>query len=121
MKTNVDCKQLQNQIESDSNHLILQRKLSLSDGRIKKELPVIEKRIEDRKKTFTDNDCNTSLEKMKIEQLSDVIQQFNTVDKTRIEAENKELVKKRIYFGVGLMLVSALIIFITTKKDGSNL
>jgi len=121
MSASVDCKLLNNRIELDSNNLILKRKLSLSDGRIKKELPILEKRIEDSKKLFLDNDCNTVLGNTKIEELSDVIEKFNAIDKIRIEAENKELVKRRIYFGVGLMLVSALIIYLTTKKYGSNL
>jgi hypothetical protein len=121
MSTNIDCKQLQNQIETDSNNLILKRKLSLFDGRIKSELPIIEKRIEDKKKLFADSDCSTVLEKIKIGQLSEVIGQFNVVDKKRIEEENKKLVKKRIYYGIGLMLVSAFIIIKISKKNGSNL
>ena len=52
----------------------------------------------------------------KLEQVSEISTKYQEVDKIRIEAENKPQVQKRIYIGVGIVLLGVSIILITNKK-----
>lgn len=65
---------------------------------------------------FTKKKCEVVLGNKKLENVSEIATKYQQVDKVRIEAENKPQIKKRIYFGIGIMLVGLGIILITNKK-----
>ena len=65
---------------------------------------------------FNKKNCEIIIGNKKIEEVSNISKRYGEVDKTRIEAENKEAVKKRIYIGIGIILAGVGIILITNKK-----
>ena len=80
------------------------------------EMLVLDKRLKELNDYFSKINCQIVIGNKKLEQVSDIAEKYGEIDKIRIEAENKEAVKKRIYIGIGIMLAGVGIILITNKK-----
>lgn len=80
------------------------------------EMLVLDKRLKELNDYFSKVNCQIVIGNKKLEQVSDIAEKYGEIDKIRIEAENKEAVKKRIYIGIGIMLAGVGIILITNKK-----
>jgi hypothetical protein len=60
--------------------------------------------------------CQIVIGDKKLEQVNQIATKYQEIDKIRIEAESKSEVKKRIYIGIGILLVATSIILISNKE-----
>lgn len=107
--------------EKASNNILLFRKLSLSDKSYNARISQQEELLKKYNKIYNDNNCDENIGNIKLGQTLSTIQSFQEIDKKRIEADTKKMVTRRIYFGVGLVLVATLLIIANTRKNGSNI
>lgn len=106
-----DCVQLQKTIDK-----IINEKSFYALKLNSKEIVVLDKRLAELNGFYTKINCELVLGNKKLEQVSEISTKYQEVDKIRIEAENKPQVQKRIYIGVGIVLLGVSIILITNKK-----
>jgi hypothetical protein len=107
--------------EKAQNNILLFRKLSLNDKSYNARITQQEELLKKYNKIYNDNNCDENIGNIKVGQTLSTIQSFQEIDKKRIEADTKKMVTRRIYFGVGLVVVATLLIIVTTKKNGSNI
>jgi hypothetical protein len=107
--------------EKAQNNLLLFRKLGMNDSTFKDKAKLQEELLKKYNKIYNDNNCDENIGNIKVGQTLSTIQSFQEIDKKRIEADTKKMVTKRIYFGVGLVLVATLLIIANTRKNGSNI
>jgi hypothetical protein len=107
--------------EKAQNNLLLFRKLGMNDSTFKDKAKLQEELLKKYNKIYNDNNCDENIGNIKVGQTLSTIQSFQEIDKKRIEADTKKMVTRRIYFGVGLVVVATLLIIVTTKKNGSNI
>jgi hypothetical protein len=81
-----------------------------------KEMSVLDSRLVELNSFFAKKNCQIVVGDKKLEQVNEIANKYKDVDKIRIEAESKSEVKKRIYIGVGIVLVATSIILISNKK-----
>ena len=80
------------------------------------ELSVLDARLSELNNFFAKKNCQIVIGDKKLEQVNQIANKYKDVDKIRIEAESKSEVKKRIYIGIGILLVATSIILISNKK-----
>jgi hypothetical protein len=80
------------------------------------ELSVLDARLSEINNFFAKKNCQIVVGDKKLEQVNEIANKYKDVDKIRIEAESKSEVKKRIYIGIGILLVATSIILISNKK-----
>lgn len=107
--------------EKASNNILLFRKLSFSDKSYNARISQQEELLKKYNKIYNDNNCDENIGNIKLGQTLSTIQSFQEIDKKRIEQDTKKMVTRRIYFGVGLVLVATLLIIANTRKNGSNI
>ena len=81
-----------------------------------KEMSVLDARLSEINNFFAKKNCQIVVGDKKLEQVNEIANKYKDVDKIRIEAESKSEVKKRIYIGIGILLVATSIILISNKK-----
>jgi hypothetical protein len=111
----MNCKELDNSIQSLANKIALDEIFVLKDQRIKPALADRRKLLEERKKQYIQSDCDLVLGDEKIKQTLGLAEKFQAIDKDRIQPEIDVLVKKRIFFGT-VILLGALVIIVSIKK-----
>jgi hypothetical protein len=80
------------------------------------EMSVLDARLSEINNFFAKKNCQIVVGDKKLEQVNEIANKYKDVDKIRIEAESKSEVKKRIYIGIGILLVATSIILISNKK-----
>jgi hypothetical protein len=80
------------------------------------ELSVLDARLSEINNFFAKKNCQIVVGDKKLEQVNEIANKYKEIDKIRIEAESKSEVKKRIYIGIGILLVATSIILISNKK-----
>ena len=81
-----------------------------------KEMSVLDARLVELNNFFAKKNCQIVVGDKKLEQVNEIANKYKEIDKIRIEAESKSEVKKRIYIGIGILLVATSIILISNKK-----
>jgi hypothetical protein len=109
------CKELENQIPFLINLLVATEAKAGNNKKERDKLPELRKRLEDAKAKFATMNCDVELGNKKVQDIMSLADKFQNVDKTRIQAEQDVLVKKRIFFGV-VILLSALVIINSIKN-----
>ncbi len=80
------------------------------------EISVLDKRLKELNDFFAKKNCQIVIGDKKIQQTLDISKKYGEIDKIRIEAENTSNTNKRIFVGVGIVLLGVGIILITNKK-----
>ena len=80
------------------------------------EIPVLDKRLKELNDFFAKKNCQMVIGDKKIQQTLDISKKYGEIDRIRIEAENTSNTNKRIFVGVGIVLLGVGIILITNKK-----
>jgi hypothetical protein len=106
-----DCVELQKTIDK-----IMNEKSFYALKLNRTQMGLLDKRIKELNDFYAKKNCQIVLGNKKLEIVSDVATKYQEVDKTRIEAESKPQVTKRIYVGIGILLAGLSIILITNKK-----
>ena len=106
-----DCVQLQKTIDKVINEKSYYA-LSLNS----KEISVLDTRLKELNDFFAKKNCQIVIGDKKLEQVNQIATKYQEIDKIRIEAESKSEVKKRIYIGIGILLVATSIILISNKE-----
>ena len=80
------------------------------------EISVLDKRLKELNDFFAKKNCQMVIGDKKIQQTLDISKKYGEIDRIRIEAENTSNTNKRIFVGVGIVLLGVGIILITNKK-----
>jgi hypothetical protein len=80
------------------------------------EMAVLDKRLKELNDYFAKINCEVVLGNKKIEQVSEIANKYQEIDKIRIESESIKERNKRIYIGIGIILFGVGIILITNRK-----
>jgi hypothetical protein len=80
------------------------------------EMAVLDKRLKELNDYFAKINCEVVLGNKKIEQVSEIANKYQEIDKIRIESESIKERNKRVYIGIGIVLAGAGIILITNRK-----
>jgi hypothetical protein len=80
------------------------------------EISVLDKRLAELNDFFAKKNCEMVLGNKKIEEVLEISKKYGEIDKIRIETQSIAERNKRIFIGVGIVLVGAGIILITNKK-----
>lgn len=81
-----------------------------------KEIRVLDKRLKELNDFYSKKNCDMVIGDKKIQQTLDISKKFGEIDKIRIETESVAQRNKRIYIGIGIILVGVGIVVITNKK-----
>jgi hypothetical protein len=80
------------------------------------EMAVLDQRLKELNDYFAKINCEMILGNKKIEQVSEIANKYQEIDKIRIESESIKERNKRIYIGIGIILAGVGIILITNRK-----
>jgi hypothetical protein len=80
------------------------------------EMAVLDQRLKELNDYFAKINCEVILGNKKIEQVSEIANKYQEIDKIRIESESIKERNKRIYIGIGIILAGVGIILITNRK-----
>jgi hypothetical protein len=80
------------------------------------EMAVLDQRLKELNDYFAKINCEVVLGNKKIEQVSEIANKYQEIDKIRIESESIKERNKRIYIGIGIILAGVGIILITNRK-----
>ena len=80
------------------------------------EMAVLDQRLKELNDYFAKINCEVILGNKKIEQVSEIANKYQEIDKIRIESESIKERNKRVYIGIGIVLAGAGIILITNRK-----
>ena len=111
----MNCKDLDNSIQSLANRIALDEIAVLKDQRLKAPLAERRKLLEQRKQMYIQSDCDLILGNEKVKQTLELAEKFQAIDKNRIQPEIDTMVKKRVFFGV-VILLGALVVITSIKK-----
>lgn len=111
----MNCKELDNSIQSLASRIALDEIAVLKDQRLKASLVERRKLLEQWKQMYIQSDCDLVLGDEKIKQTLELAEKFQAIDKDRINPETNTMVKKRVFFGV-VILLGALVIITSIKK-----
>ncbi len=106
-----DCVELQKTIDK-----IINEKSFYALQLDSREISVLDARLVELNNFFTTKNCQIITGNKKLEQVNQIATKYQEVDKIRIEAESKSEVKKRIYIGIGILLVATSIILISNNN-----
>jgi hypothetical protein len=105
------CFDLQTSIETTNNSKLY----ALKTGDVQ-QAQVLQNQLDAYKKEFNTLKCDKVLYKNELSTVDILVNQYNQMDTTRIEADSKFLVKKRIFYGVLVLLTGLTMIIILGKK-----
>jgi uncharacterized coiled-coil DUF342 family protein len=108
---NDDCVELQKTIDKLINEKSYYA-LRMDSG----EILVLDKRLSELNSFFNKVTCEMVIGNKKIEQVSEIANKYQEIDKIRIESESIKERNKRIYIGIGIILAGVGIILITNRK-----
>ena len=108
---NDDCVELQKTIDKLINEKSYYA-LRLNFG----EISVLDKRLSELNSFFNKITCEMVIGNKKLEQVSEIANKYQEIDKIRIESESIKERNKRIYIGIGIILAGVGIILITNRK-----
>ncbi len=108
---NDDCVELQKTIDKLINEKSYYA-LRLNSG----EISVLDKRLSELNYFFNRITCEMVIGNKKLEQVSEIANKYQEIDKIRIESESIKERNKRIYIGIGIILAGVGIILITNRK-----
>ncbi len=108
---NDDCVELQKTIDKLINEKSYYA-LRLNSG----EISVLDKRLSELNSFFNKITCEMVIGNKKLEQVSEIANKYQEIDKIRIESESIKERNKRIYIGIGIILAGVGIILITNRK-----
>ena len=80
------------------------------------EMAVLDQRLKELNDYFAKINCEVVLGNKKIEQVSEIANKYQEIDKIRIESESIKERNKRIYIGIGIILAGVGIILIANRK-----
>jgi uncharacterized coiled-coil DUF342 family protein len=108
---NDDCVELQKTIDKLINEKSYYA-LRLNSG----EISVLDNRLSELNSFFNKITCEMVIGNKKLEQVSEIANKYQEIDKIRIESESIKERNKRVYIGIGIVLAGAGIILITNRK-----
>jgi uncharacterized coiled-coil DUF342 family protein len=108
---NDDCVELQKTIDKLINEKSYYA-LRMDSG----EISVLDKRLSELNSFFNKVTCEMVIGNKKLEQVSEIANKYQEIDKIRIESESIKERNKRVYIGIGIVLAGAGIILITNRK-----
>lgn len=106
-----NCLELQKTIDK-----IINEKSYYASALNSREMSVLDARLLELNNFFASKNCQIVIGDKKLEQIKKIAQNYQEIDKIRIEAESKSEVKKRIYIGIGILLVATSIILISNRE-----
>jgi len=80
------------------------------------EMAVLDQRLKELNDYFAKINCEMVIGNKKLEQVSEIANKYQEIDKIRIESESIKERNKRIYIGIGIILAGVGIILITNRK-----
>ena len=108
---NDDCVELQKTIDKLINEKSYYA-LRMDSG----EISVLDNRLSELNSFFNKITCEMVIGNKKLEQVSEIANKYQEIDKIRIESESIKERNKRVYIGIGIVLAGAGIILITNRK-----
>jgi uncharacterized coiled-coil DUF342 family protein len=108
---NDDCVELQKTIDKLINEKSYYA-LRMDSG----EISVLDNRLSELNSFFNKVTCEMVIGNKKLEQVSEIANKYQEIDKIRIESESIKERNKRVYIGIGIVLAGAGIILITNRK-----
>jgi hypothetical protein len=80
------------------------------------EISVLDIRLKELNNFFSKKNCDMILGNKKLQDVSNISSKYGEIDRLRIETESITQRNKRIYVGVGIVLLGVAIILITNRK-----
>lgn len=113
-----NCLKIQQSVESLLSTIQTQSVLAMSDYRINPTLAANKSNLEKLKKQFEESECAKYINELYGDNIQNIIKKYSLLDEQRIQAENKHLIQKRLFFGA-LLIVSSFVIIFNLKKSKS--
>jgi len=110
------CLYINNQIETLTSDINYYTKQAISNGSLQNKVDQLKYQLSDFKKEASLLNCVSKVEESRQSVVSNIIDQYSSFDKNRIESESKKQVQKRVIIGATVLMLSLFMIIKFSKK-----